>query len=163
MGIDANDKHRGLTSSAVESRRSLYIVDAMTTPNLPFTWPIRIYWEDTDAGGVVYHGSYLRFLERARTEWLRSIGIDQSRLKTDHGLVFVVSSISVSFRRPARLDDELLATSKLSKRGGASLHFQQTLIRPTSGETLLEAQVRAACVNAQNFRPMPIPSGLFLD
>ncbi len=152
-----------MTSSAVESRRSLYIVDHMIMPNLPFSWPIRIYWEDTDAGGVVYHGSYLRFLERARTEWLRSIGIDQSRLKADHGLVFVVSSISVSFRRPARLDDELLATSVLSKRGGASLHFQQTLIRPTSAETLLEAHVRAACVNAQNFRPMPIPSGLFPD
>lgn len=126
-----------------------------------FTWPIRIYWEDTDAGGVVYHGSYLRFLERARTEWLRSIGIDQSRLKTEHGLVFVVSAVSVSFKRPARLDDELLATSLLSKRGGASLHFQQTLIRPASGETLLEAEVRAACVQAQSFRPMPIPSGLF--
>ena len=126
-----------------------------------FTWPIRIYWEDTDAGGVVYHGSYLRFLERARTEWLRSIGIDQSRLKTEHGLVFVVSAVSVSFKRPARLDDELLATSLLSKRGGASLHFQQTLIRPASGETVLEAEVRAACVQAQSFRPMPIPSGLF--
>lgn len=133
----------------------------MTTT--PFTWPIRIYWEDTDAGGVVYHGSYLRFLERARTEWLRSIGVDQSRLKAEHGLVFVVSSVSVSFRRPARLDDQLLATSLLSKRGGASLHFEQTLIRPASNELLLEAEVRAACVNAQSFRPMPIPSGLFVE
>ena len=128
---------------------------------LPFSWPIRIYWEDTDAGGVVYHGSYLRFLERARTEWLRSLGIDQSRLKAEHGLVFVVSSVSVSFRRPARLDDELLATCLLGKRGGASLLFQQTLIRPASGETLLEAEVRAACVEASGFRPMPIPRGLF--
>ncbi len=128
-----------------------------------FRWPIRIYWEDTDAGGVVYHGSYLRFLERARTEWLRSIGIDQSRLKMESGIVFVVSSVSVSFRRPARLDDELLATCLLSKRGGASLHFKQVLIRPASGETLLDAEVRAACVNAQNFRPMAIPSGLFAE
>ena len=128
-----------------------------------FEWPIRIYWEDTDAGGVLYHGSYLRFLERARTEWLRSIGVDQSRLKKEHGLVFVVSSVSVSFRRPARLDDELIATSLLNKRGGASLQFIQTLVRPSSGETLLEAEVRAACVNAENFRPQPIPSGVFVE
>ncbi len=128
-----------------------------------FSWPIRIYWEDTDAGGVVYHGSYLRFLERARTEWLRSLGIDQSRLKTESGVVFVVSAVSVSFRRPARLDDELLATCVLSKRGGASLHFKQVLIRPASSELLLEADVRAACVNALSFRPMAIPSGLFAE
>lgn len=129
----------------------------------PFIWPIRVYWEDTDAGGVVYHGSYLRFLERARTEWLRSMGVDQSQLKRERGLMFVVCSLSVSFRRPAQLDDELMVTSSIRKRGGASFIFEQTLSRPASNEMLLEAEVRTACVDAISFRPLAIPVDMFLE
>jgi acyl-CoA thioester hydrolase len=126
-----------------------------------FSWPVRVYYEDTDAGGVVYHARYLHFLERARTEWLRSIGIDQSRLKREHGLVFVVSRVSLSFRRPARLDDELSASCVLTQRRGASLRFAQTLRKVSSGELLVEAEVLAACVEAESFRPSALPADLF--
>ena len=128
-----------------------------------FEWPIRVYYEDTDAGGVVYHARYLHFLERARTEWLRKHGVDQSRLKADHGLVFVVSTLSLSFRRPAKLDDELLASCTLSARRGASLRFEQELRKVGSGELLLEAEVLAACVNAESFRPTALPPDLLVE
>lgn len=127
----------------------------------PFVWPVRVYYEDTDAGGVVYHARYLHFLERARTEWLRGIGIDQSRLKQERGLVFVVSRLSLSFRRPATLDDELLASCVLAERRGASLRFTQELRQALSGELLLDAEVLAACVNADSFRPAALPRDLF--
>jgi acyl-CoA thioester hydrolase len=127
----------------------------------PFVWPVRVYYEDTDAGGVVYHARYLHFLERARTEWLRAIGVDQSRLKRERGLVFVVGRLSLSFRRPARLDDELHATCVLAERRGASLRFTQELRRADSGELLLDAEVLAACVNADSFRPAALPRDLF--
>ncbi|HRG14435.1 MAG TPA: tol-pal system-associated acyl-CoA thioesterase [Pseudomonadota bacterium] len=127
----------------------------------PFVWPARVYYEDTDAGGVVYHARYLHFLERARTEWLRSIGIDQSRLKQERGLVFVVSRLSLSFRRPAKLDDELFASCVLAERRGASLRFTQELRQAKSGELLLDAEVLAACVNADSFRPAALPRDLF--
>ena len=126
-----------------------------------FEWPIRVYYEDTDAGGVVYHARYLHFLERARTEWLRSIGIDQSRLKRERGLVFVVSRVSLSFRRPATLDDELLATCVLVEQRGASLRFTQELRKAGSGARLLDADVLAACVTADSFRPVALPRDLF--
>ncbi|HWT14526.1 MAG TPA: tol-pal system-associated acyl-CoA thioesterase [Patescibacteria group bacterium] len=129
--------------------------------NTAFTWPVRVYYEDTDAGGVVYHARYLHFLERARTEWLRSIGVDQSRLKRDRGLVFVVSRVSLSFRRPAKLDDTLLASCVLIERRGASLRFTQELRMAGSGELLLDADVLAACVNADTFRPAALPRDLF--
>lgn len=129
----------------------------------PFVWPVRVYYEDTDAGGVVYHARYLHFLERARTEWLRSIGIDQSRLKRERGLVFVVSRLSLSFRRPAKLDDALLASCVLAERRGARLRFTQELRRADSGELLLDAEVLAACVNADSFRPAALPRDLFLE
>jgi acyl-CoA thioester hydrolase len=126
-----------------------------------FQWPVRIYYEDTDAGGVVYHARYLHFLERARTEWLRSRGVDQSRLKQERGLVFVVSRLSLSFRRPAKLDDELLASCVLAEQRGASLRFTQDLRQAVSGELLLDAEVLAACVNANSFRPAALPRDLF--
>ncbi len=134
----------------------------MIAPADRFVWPVRVYWEDTDAGGVVYHGSYLRFLERARSEWLRALGLDQSRLKDERDLVFVVSALSLSFLRPARLDDQLLVGSSLLRRGGASLHFAQNITRGPDAEVLLEATLRVACVSASGFRPRPIPADLFV-
>lgn len=127
----------------------------------PFVWPVRVYYEDTDAGGVVYHARYLHFLERARSEWLRSIGIDQSRLKRERGLVFVVGKLSLSFRRPAKLDDELLASCVLAERRGASLRFTQELRKAGSEQLLLQAEVLAACVDAESFRPTALPADLF--
>lgn len=125
-----------------------------------FSWPIRVYWEDTDAGGVVYHAGYLRFLERARSEWLRSLGIVQGEWKARADRIFAVCGAEIEFLRPARLDDALEATVRLVSLRGASLGFRQTLIRPDDGAVLVRAQVRAACLRASDFRPAPIPAEL---
>jgi len=186
-----------------------------------FTWPIRVYWEDTDAGGVVYHASYLRFLERARTEWLRAQGVEQQRVRNDDGVVFVVRNLEIEFLLPARLDDELdvtvesgewrsasmtfvqrivrrvdgavvagarvreehgilfvvadmqlhfLAPARLDDelevcvngftRRSASLVFTQCILRPADGVTLIQAQVRAACIDAVTYKPVRIPDFL---
>ncbi len=123
-----------------------------------FHWPVRVYWEDTDAGGVVYHASYLRFLERARTEWLRAAGITQSTLAEQSGLVFVVSRMQLHFRAPARLDDELEITVKPLQARRASLELEQRILCRQA--CLLTASVRAACVTADAFKPTPIPEVL---
>ena len=125
-----------------------------------FSWPVRVYWEDTDAGGVVYHASYLRFIERARTEWLRHRGVEQQKLRDEHGILFVVSEIDLRFRAPARLDEELLATIDSFTRRSASMAFAQCILRPTDGARLVEARVRAACVDAATFKPTRIPDFL---
>jgi len=119
-----------------------------------------VYWEDTDAGGVVYHASYLRFLERARSEWLRTLGIAQGEWKARADRVFAVSSVQVDFLLPARLDDELDVSVALSELRGASLKFAQTLTRRSDGVVLLRAKVRAACLRGSDFRPVPIPAEL---
>lgn len=130
---------------------------------LPFRWPVRVYWEDTDAGGVVYHASYLRFLERARSEYLRHLGIEQERLHKDNDLVFVVRDIAIGFLKPARLDDLLGVTVTLAERRPASLVFQQLILREADAVPIVEARVRAACVEAATFRPRHIPDDLFVE
>ncbi len=125
-----------------------------------FNWPVRVYWEDTDAGGVVYHASYLRFIERARSEWLRSRGVEQQKLRGTHGILFVVSEIDVKFLSPARLDDQLVATIDSFTRRSASLTFAQCILRPADGARLVEARVRAACVDAATLKPTRIPDFL---
>ena len=123
-----------------------------------FIWPIRVYWEDTDAGGVVYHASYLRFLERARSEWLRALGYGQDALREREGVVFVVRAMRLEFLRPARLDDALSVAVALGERRRASLLMRQTIRR---GETLLlDAEVKVACVAAADFRPRAVPEAL---
>jgi acyl-CoA thioester hydrolase len=121
---------------------------------------VRVYWEDTDAGGVVYHASYLRFIERARTEWLRHRGVEQNAVREIHGIVFVVSEIDLKFRAPARLDDELFATIESFTRRSASMTFAQCILRPSDGARLVDAHVRAACVDAATFKPSRIPDFL---
>lgn len=128
-----------------------------------FRWSVRVYWEDTDAGGVVYHASYLRFLERARTEYLRHLGIEQEGLRKDNNLVFVVRDLAIGFEKPARLDDLLSVTVTLAERRPASLVFQQQILRESDAVVLVQARVRAACVTAEGFRPRPIPDGLFME
>lgn len=126
-----------------------------------FTWEARVYWEDTDAGGVVYHANYLRFLERARTEWLRARGYSQSLIQAESGLVFTVVSAEVNFRRAARLDDLLFIHCEPVVDGGASLRFSQAIHRNApDGELLVEAQVRVACVTADGFQPRRLPPTL---
>lgn len=132
----------------------------MTIDNKIFSFPIRVYWEDTDAGGVVYHANYVRFLERARSEWLRSLGIGQQRLREDHDIVFAIRAMRLDFHAPARLDDVLSATVDTVEAGRASLAFRQSLLRDADGKCLVDAHVRAACLTASTFRPRPLPRDL---
>ena len=117
---------------------------------------MRVYWEDTDAGGVVFYANYLKFFERARTEWLRSLGFSQQRLKEDEGVMFVVSHTAVNYLRPARLDDELEVTVSLQFAGRASMAIAQQAW--CNGILLAEGQIRIGCVDARTFRPQRIPS-----
>lgn len=122
-----------------------------------FTWPVRVYWEDTDAGGIVFYANYLKFFERARTEWLRSLGVAQSELK-ERGGMFVVSGTSVRYLAPARLDDELLVTAQLEESGRASLIIAQQARR---GDTLLAVgTIRIGWVDAATLRPGRIPDAI---
>ena len=124
-----------------------------------FSWPTRVYWEDTDAGGVVYHAQYLAFLERARTEWLRAHGKGQETLRVDHDLVFAVRAMRIEFLQPARLDDAVLVSVALRQCRRASLELAQSIRR--DGTLLLEADVRVAALNASDFRPRAIPMPLY--
>lgn len=125
----------------------------------PFHWPVRVYWEDTDAGGVVYHASYLRFMERARTEWLRGMGISQSAVKESTGLAFLVREMQIDFLKAALLDDELSVSVEVKERRAASILFAQS-IRRADGAELIRAQVRVACVDVNRMRPVQIPADL---
>lgn len=124
---------------------------------MSFQLPVRIYWEDTDAGGIVFHANYLKFFERARTEWLRSLGIAQSELRDSVGGMFIVSETSVRYLRPARLDDELLVTAKLESAGRASLIIAQQALLKSSGEVLAEGTIRIGWVDATTLKPGRIP------
>lgn len=128
---------------------------------MPFSHPTRVYWEDTDAGGVVYHARYVAFLERARTEWLRERGYGQELLRTVHGLVFAVRAMRIDFRAPARLDDALAVTVVLRQCRRASLLVEQAIHR--DGQLLLDAQVRLAALDAGGFRPRGIPDALYAE
>lgn len=130
----------------------------MTEPG--FCWRGRVYWEDTDAGGVVYHARYLHFLERARSDWLRSLGFPQVELRDRTGCVFAVSRMELEFRKPARLEDELEVTVAIKGLGRASLDFAQELKR-AGGDLLLAARVRVACLDAASFRPARVPERLY--
>ncbi|HTL21302.1 MAG TPA: tol-pal system-associated acyl-CoA thioesterase [Steroidobacteraceae bacterium] len=128
-----------------------------------FSWPARVYWEDTDGGAIVYYANYLRFLERARTEWLRAQGHSQLALASEPGILFTVVSVQIDYRVPARLDDELEITCEPRAEGAASLRFAQRVYRRAKAppaELLVEAQVRVACVDAASLRPRRLPQFL---
>lgn len=128
----------------------------------PFRWASRVYWEDTDGGGIVYYANYLRFLERARTEWLRSLGYSQRALALEPGIVFTVVSLEVAYRKPARLDDELVITCEPRIEGAATIRFAQQIHRHEAepATLLVEASVRVACVDARTLRPKRLPEFL---
>jgi len=128
---------------------------------IDFEWPIRVYYEDTDSGGVVYHSNYLNFMERARTEWLRSLGFEQDALITEHQCIFAVHSMQLNFRRPARFNDSLLVRSHLLKAVGARMEFEQKIYR--DDELLCEAAVKIACLDANRFRPKSLPSFILTE
>ncbi len=146
----------------------------------PFIWPVRVYWEDTDAGGIVYYANYLKFMERARTEWLRAIGIDQVRMKEELGLIFVVVDVEAHYRKPARYGDLLQVSCRVRETTRASITLDQEVYRDAAaqgsantagagcagaadvgGELLLDGQVRAACLDALKYRPRPLPAQLW--
>jgi acyl-CoA thioester hydrolase len=140
----------------------------------PFRWESRVYWEDTDGGGIVYYANYLRFLERARTEWLRSLGYSQRALAEEPGIVFAVVSLSIEYRKPAKLDDELLITCEPKVEGAATIVFAQRIYRrdggiplqgPMKGDgpdslLLVEASARVTCLDARTLRPKRLPAFL---
>ena len=121
----------------------------------------RVYWEDTDAGGVVYYANYLKFMERCRTEWLRSLGIDQHRLRLDRRLQFAVVSVAVDFLLPAVLNDEIIVTAELERLSGATISFKQTIMR--GEDQLIDASTRVACLDSGTLKPRAIPKDLFLE
>ena len=129
---------------------------------VPFSFSVRVYWEDTDAGGIVFYANYLKFFERARTEWLRSVGIGQQQLLESTGAMFVVAQTNVRYLRPARLDDELIVTANVIETGRASLTIlQQALLKTEQVKTVLcEGTVRIGWVNAHSLQPQRIPAAL---
>ena len=120
-----------------------------------FTWRTRVYWEDTDGGGVVYYANYLKFMERARTEWLRSLGHQQHEIADKLGVVFAVAEAHVNYRKPARLDDDLTVSCVPVPEGRASIRFKQVITR--DGAVVADGEVRVVCVDAKSFRPRALP------
>ncbi|HKT42898.1 MAG TPA: tol-pal system-associated acyl-CoA thioesterase [Rhodanobacteraceae bacterium] len=136
------------------------MVDVADHAQRAFRWRTRVYWEDTDAGGVVYHAGYLRFLERARSEWMRAAAIGQDALRQSHGIVFVVRELGIAYDKPARLDDELDSSVRVERLRAASIDFAQAITRVADGATLARATVRVACIDADSFVPCRIPQDI---
>ena len=132
----------------------------MTLPVGPraFSMPVRVYFQDTDAGGIVYHGVYLNFFERVRMEWLRTLGFEVRRLIEDYGVLFVVRTLAVRYLRPARLDEELQVSVAVDRAGGAQLALSQHVMR--DGEPLVVAQIGLACVSSTDLKAARLPSAL---
>jgi acyl-CoA thioester hydrolase len=129
--------------------------------SLSFGHAYSVYWEDTDAGGVVYYANYLKFMERCRTDWLRALDIDQQRLRAERQVQFAVVNIQVDFLRPAVLHDEILVTAALKRLAGATIHFEQTIMR--GNEQLIDATVRVACLDSATLKARAIPKDLFTE
>ncbi|MFP5410221.1 MAG: tol-pal system-associated acyl-CoA thioesterase [Gammaproteobacteria bacterium] len=125
---------------------------------MAFVWPVRVYWEDTDAGGVVYYANYLKFMERARSEWLRAHGFEQDVLRDEAGVVFVVRRVEIDYLAPARFNDALDVNVVLYEAGRASIVVRQELLR--GNDRLAQAEVTLACVDAVRFKPVRMPQTL---
>ena len=125
-----------------------------------FLWPVRVYYEDTDSGGVVYYANYLKFMERARTEMLRSFGFEQDQLKQERGLIFAVHSVSVKYEKPAVFNDELMITTRLSTLRRASLGFTQVIHRQSDQLQLCTASIVVACLDAEKFSARAMPGDI---
>lgn len=123
-----------------------------------FSWPVRVYFQDTDAGGVVYHASYVNFMERSRTEWLRTFGYSNAGLMRELGVVFVVRSLKLDYLKPALLDDLVTVTSQIKEIGRSRLNLHQTVLR--GEEVLVEGEVHLACVDVKTFKPVRVPDVL---
>ena len=127
-----------------------------------FEWPVRVYYEDTDAQGVVYYANYFRFMERARTEWLRALGVDQERMHSEDRRIFVVVSTRAEFIVPAQYDDELIVTASLGKLTRASFDIEQNIYRESrDGALLLRGGVKAAILDVDTMKPQRVPATFF--
>lgn len=123
-----------------------------------FSWPVRVYFQDTDAGGVVYHASYVNFMERSRTEWLRTFGYSNAGLMKELGMVFVVRSLKLDYLKPALLDDLVTVTAQIKEIGRSRVSILQTVLR--GEEVLIEGEVHLACVDMKTFKPVSVPEVL---
>lgn len=129
-----------------------------------FAWPVRVYYEDSDAQGLVYYANYFKFMERARTEWIRSLGVEQDALLAEQKRLFVVVSTEAEFLIPARFNDQLLVTAALVSRARASFLIEQLIFRDTlEGELLCRGSIRAAYLDAETYKPARLPDSLFED
>lgn len=126
--------------------------------NAVFRWPVRVYYEDTDAAGIVYYANYLKYFERCRTEWLRALGIDQHTMAAQEGLQFVVAQLAVDYHLPARLDDELVIEARITEQARSFIVFGQSAWRKT--ELLARSTVKVACVDTRRLAPMRLPARL---
>ena len=123
-----------------------------------FLWPVRVYYEDTDAGGMVYYANYLKFMEWARTEWLRQLGIEQDELRQQHSVVFVVTAVQVKYLAAARFNDHLLVTSSIKHAGRARLCFAQEVLHATNRKQLCQGEVDVACLDIEKQKPVALPA-----
>jgi len=124
-----------------------------------FLWPIRVYYEDTDAGGVVYHSNYLKFMERARSEWLRSLGVEQDELRDQDGVIFAILSAQINYLLPAKFNDELQVSSKVIKKGKASIALEQDILRESV--VLCKGMIKVATLDGKSFRPKAMPESVY--
>ena len=124
----------------------------------PFAWPVRVYYEDTDAGGVVYYANHLSFMERARTEWLRAQGFEQPQMAAEHGVLFVVRAVNIEYLRPSRFNDSLQVTVEVVNVGGSRIRFLQRVLR--DDEDIARATVDVVCVDTGSFRPVRLPPAM---
>jgi acyl-CoA thioester hydrolase len=123
----------------------------------PFVWKVRVYWEDTDAGGVVYHSRYLNFFERARTEWLRSMGVQQAKLAVEDNIIFAIRHMDIDFAQAARMDDELEVSVHSVNAGRARMTFGQQMTRCSDQQLVASANLTAVCLKADSFKPTRMP------
>lgn len=129
-----------------------------------FLWPIRVYYEDTDSGGVVYYANYLKFMERARTEMLRASGFEQDQLREDRDLLFVVRSVELELKQPARFNDELIVQTRITSMSGTSLNFKQAILRKDEQDNIMAAgNTKVVCISASSWRPVRIPDDIQME
>ncbi len=131
---------------------------AVAAADQPFHWPIRVYYEDTDAGGVVFYANYLGFMERARTEWLRALGFEQPEMAAQDGVLFVVRAVNIEYLKPSRFNDSLQVTVEVVNVGGSRIRFLQQVLR--GNEEIARAEVEVVCVSTDTFRPARIPDAM---
>ena len=135
----------------------------MSDKSSTFLWPVRVYYEDTDSGGVVYYANYLKFMERARTEWLRSLGLEQDEFIAREAVIFAVRSVQVDYLHPARFNEALTVSAEVVEQGRASLTFEQKIRRNDDETILCQGRIRLACLDSNSFKPRALPAPLIAE